>query len=124
MAPLNEFERRCSIAEVRVSGEPVQLVVHQARGFARLRGLIGREPMRGCAAMRFTRCHAVHGCFMRRPLFIVFLDGAGVVTSHQVLKPWRFAADHAAIEVLEFEVETAERLGLRDATKFIFAEKG
>lgn len=124
MGLLNGIERKRSIAEVLVDGESMQVVVHPASGFARLRGLIARPPMRGDAALRFTRCRSVHGCLMRRELFVVFLDRNGNVTSSHLLKPWRFASDRTAAQVLEFEIETARRLAVQRATKFIFAEKG
>lgn len=124
MGLLKGIERESSIAEAIVQGESVQVVVHRALGFARLRGLIGRAPMRGLAALRFERCNSVHGCFMRRRLLVVFLDEAGAVTSCRTLDPWRFVSDRRATQVLEFELPVAESFGLRRARKFIFAPGG
>lgn len=124
MGLLNRIEREMSIAEVCLAGERVQVVVHRAKGWTRLRGLIGSSPMIGLQVLHFADCRSVHGCFMNREIYVAFLDEADVVTSVRVLKRWRFAADRRASQVLEFELETAKLLALREGAKFIFAEKG
>lgn len=56
----------------------------------RLRGLIGRPPPEPGTAMGFRRCNAVHTCFMRHPIDVLFVDRAGnAVKLARRVKPWR-----------------------------------
>ena len=43
----------------------------------RLRGLMGRREMPPGSAMLLYPCNAVHTCFMRFPIDIIFLDREG-----------------------------------------------
>lgn len=63
-----------------------------ARGFfARLRGLMFKKDLPCGEALLIPRCSAVHTCFMRFPLDLVFLDSGGrPVKTVRNAKPWRF----------------------------------
>lgn len=62
--------------------------------WTRLRGMIGRRFVCGkFDALIFRHCSAVHSCWMRFPLDLVFVDSSGVVV-HTVERfmPWRTAS--------------------------------
>ena len=63
-----------------------------ARTFAeRAKGLIGRRGLVPGTGMLITHCNAVHTFFMRFPIDVTFLDGAGTpVKIVRHVKPWRF----------------------------------
>lgn len=55
----------------------------------RLRGLIGRPPLRIGEALLLRPCAAVHGAWMRYAIDVVFVDGEGrVVGLVTPLRPW------------------------------------
>jgi uncharacterized membrane protein (UPF0127 family) len=89
--------------------------VHRADGWiARLRGLIGTREWPRNRALRIRPCNAVHTCFMRYPIDVVFVDRRGhIVKIATALKPWRAAAAWRAAGVLELAAGEAERLGWR-----------
>ncbi|MBQ9727655.1 MAG: DUF192 domain-containing protein [Kiritimatiellae bacterium] len=56
----------------------------------RARGLIGRPPPPPGTVMGFRRCRALHTCFMRRPIDVLFVDRAGrAVKTLRGVRPWR-----------------------------------
>lgn len=56
----------------------------------RARGLIGRPPPEPGTVMGFRRCNAVHTCFMRYPIDVLFADRDGrAVKLARGVKPWR-----------------------------------
>lgn len=58
--------------------------------FARLRGLMFEKDLPRGEALLIPRCSAVHTCFMRFPLDLVFLDADGrTVKTVRDVKPWR-----------------------------------
>ena len=84
--------------------------------WARLRGLLGREP----SPLLLAPARSVHTCFMRAPIDVVFLDAElRVLRVVRGLGPWRVAAARGARAVLELPAGRAEglrvgaRLGLR-----------
>jgi uncharacterized protein len=89
----------------------------------RLRGLLGRSHLRAEEGLLIRPTAAIHTCFMRFPIDVVFLDRelvvVGVVTN---LRPWRFAARRGAKAVLELaagetgrrRIRAGERLRLSD----------
>ena len=76
-----------------------------ADGFcSRFIGLQFQLAMPSDAGILLVPCGAVHTCFMRFALDIVFLDRSGVVLAfRQNVRPWRLAAgpraSHAVLEV-------------------------
>lgn len=72
--------------------------------WARLRGLLGRRPLRGGAAeaLLLVPCNSVHTFWMRYALDIVFLDADERVLGWQCgLRPWRMKALLRAKHTLE-----------------------
>lgn len=56
----------------------------------RARGLIGRPPPPAGTVMGFRRCNALHTCFMRYPIDILFVDRDGrEVRFLRGVRPWR-----------------------------------
>lgn len=84
----------------------------------RLRGLLGRSRLRAEEGLLIRPTSAIHTCFMRFPIDVVFLDRqlvvVGVVTH---LRPWRFAARRGAKAVLELAAGEAGRRGIRDGER-------
>jgi uncharacterized protein len=80
----------------------------------RLRGLLGRSRLRAEEGLLIRPTAAIHTCFMRFPIDVVFLDRelvvVGVVTN---LRPWRFAARRGAKAVLELAAGETGRRGIR-----------
>jgi uncharacterized protein len=58
------------------------------RWWSRLRGLLGRSPLREGEGLMLTPCKAVHMLGMRYPIDVVFLDRqGGVVATYHRLEP-------------------------------------
>jgi len=83
------------------------------RPLARLRGMLGRkEPAHG-EGLLLKPTAAVHTCFMRFPIDVVFLDSElRVVAVTTDLKPWRGAARRGARSVLELRAGESRRRGI------------
>lgn len=72
--------------------------------WARLRGLLGRRPLRGNAAeaLLLVPCSSIHTFAMRYALDVVFLDADECVLDWQCdLRPWRAKAQRRARHTLE-----------------------
>ncbi len=79
----------------------------------RLRGLLGRPPLRAGEGLLLRPCASVHTCFMPAPLEVVFLARDGeVLRVVPRLRPWRAAACRAAYAVLELPPGTCARAGV------------
>jgi uncharacterized protein len=80
----------------------------------RLKGLLGRPRLGTDEGLLIRPTSAIHTCFMRFPIDVVFLDRrlvvVGVVTD---LRPWRFAARRGAKSVLELAAGEITRRGIR-----------
>ncbi len=80
---------------------------------ARLRGVLGRSPEILDAGLLIAPCRAVHTCFMRRALDVVFLDDKDrVVGCVSGLAPWRFAWKAGTRRVLELRAGRIHELGI------------
>ncbi|RDV84058.1 DUF192 domain-containing protein [Ammonifex thiophilus] len=66
--------------------------LYEARTFGqRLRGLIGRAPLKPGEGLLIEPCRAVHTCFLSHPIDVLFYDGEKrVVALFPSLLPWRF----------------------------------
>ena len=70
----------------------------------RARGLIGRPPPAAGTVMGFRRCNALHTCFMRYPIDILFVDRDGrEVRFLRGVKPWRLLVWGGRRAVAAFE---------------------
>ena len=75
--------------------------------FARLRGQLGR---RQPVPMLIAPCSAVHTCFLRFPLDLVFVDAdCNVLKVAEGVRPWRFVACRGAKAVLELPTASGGR---------------
>ena len=85
----------------------------------RLRGMIGRRFDDRLDAMVFPRCGAVHTCFMREPIDLLFLDRGDIVRRiDAAVPPWRLCRRaRGAVTVVEFPAgrlaETGVQIGHR-----------
>lgn len=75
-------------------------------------GLIGRDQTTSSLLIR--NCSAVHTCFMRAPIDIIFLDQAGLIVSvRERVPPWRVQiGPWKATDVLELPAGHAHEVGL------------
>ena len=73
-------------------GRPLAERVEDASTFlGRLRGWMLRRPPGPGAAILLRPCNAVHTCFMRFPIDILFLDPGGrVVRRCDAVAPWKY----------------------------------
>ena len=79
----------------------------------RLRGLLGRGPLREGQGLLLRPAAAIHTWFMRRPIDAVFLDrGLVVVGVATNVKPWRFAGRRGAHSVLELAAGESSRTAI------------
>ena len=69
---------------------------------ARRKGLLGREAIPDDYALIIAPSNAVHTCFMRVPIDLVFVSRSGTVTkTSQGVRPWRVAGSLRAFAVIE-----------------------
>lgn len=72
---------------------------------SRLVGLLMRKQLSQDEGIYFPHCNAVHTCFMRFPIMVVFCRSGKIVQCHSYVKPWRFLRCAAADSVFEFAVQ-------------------
>ena len=92
---------------------------------ARLRGMLGRgEPAPG-EGLLLKPTAAVHTCFMRYPIDVVFLDAElRVVGVAANLKPWRGAARRGARSVLELRAGESRRRRIEPGDELMLLRHG
>src|SRR3954447_17339422 len=79
----------------------------------RLRGLLGRAPLRGGEGLLLRPSGSIHTCFMGFPIDAVFLDrDLCVLRVAPDVRPWRTAAVRRARAVLELRAGEAMRRGI------------
>ena len=113
------------IIRAAVTGRVVAERVLVARTlWRRMIGLLDRSSLAAGEAMLFPRCHAIHTCFMRFPIDVVFLktvqgsrfqvQGARGVVVKVVsqMKPFKFAAAWGADTVIELPAGAIAQAGL------------
>jgi hypothetical protein len=80
----------------------------------RKRGLLGRTSLDPDTALVIAPCNAVHTCFMRFPIDIVFVARDGRVTKTATgVRPWRLAVSPRAFATVELAAGVIARHGLR-----------
>lgn len=114
------YARVSDAARGRVLGARVALA---DRWWLRMRGLLGRPPLRPGEGMMLTPCAAVHMFGMKYPLDVAFLakDG-GVVAVYHDLPPggrtrWHRGARHA----LELPAGTLRSTGTREGDRLTWS---
>ena len=92
---------------------------------ARLRGMLGRrEPAPG-EGLLLKPTAAIHTCFMRYPIDVVFLDAElRVVGVAANLKPWRGAARRGARSVLELRAGESRRRRIEPGDELMLLRHG
>lgn len=87
---------------------------------ARLKGWMGKVPKAG-QALLIVPCTAVHTCFMKVAIDVVFLDQYGrVLCIFENMKPWRFSPRiKEAAAVMELPAGQAVRSGIREGEKLV-----
>lgn len=90
--------------------------------FSRMIGWIGRKRITKDDGILFRDCGAIHTCFMRFPIDLVYLDKANkVVAVRSAIKPWRIAPLHRHTRhMLELDAHAAD--GLKRGDQLTFAE--
>ena len=109
--------------ENRRTGALVAERAAEARSFfARLRGLIGRDPFQPGEGLHLVPCHSIHTFFMREPIDALFLDASfRVVRVISSLSPWSVApVCREASSVLELPAGTVERTRTSAGDELVF----
>jgi uncharacterized protein len=116
--------RSYGTAVVRGGGDPVCERCKVAETpLTRLRGLLGRSGLRPDEGLLIRPTSAIHTCFMRFPIDVVFLDRDLVVVGIRThLGPWRVAARRGAKAVLELAAGESGRRGIQPGERFQLAE--
>lgn len=110
-------------ARGRVLGTRVALA---DRWWLRMRGLLGRPPLRPGEGMILTPCAAIHMFGMKYPLDVALLAGDGeVVAVYHALPPggrtrWHRGARHA----LELPAGTLQGTGTREGDRLTWSAAG
>lgn len=79
--------------------------------FTRFRGLMLRKTLSPGEGMLLKNCPAIHCCFMRFPIDVVYLDRSMQVVAVETVKPWRLGGQFpGARHVLELEAGNARSL--------------
>ena len=86
----------------------------------RMKGLLGRRALPASEGLLLQPASAVHTCFMRFPIDVVFLDrDLRVLRVAENVRPWRFASARGARSVLELPGGAARRNGLRAGQQLV-----
>lgn len=89
--------------------------------FTRFRGLMFRKALAPGEGLLLKNCPAIHCCFMRFPIDVVYLNPKLQVVGAETVKPWRLGSIYPeARHVLELEAGRAE--GLVPGTTIIMKE--
>jgi uncharacterized membrane protein (UPF0127 family) len=107
-------------------GGPACALVNERNGFvlasfvesavdsaSRRRGLLGRDRLPERHALLLAPCSAVHTCFMRFPIDVLFLGRDGrVLKIVERLSAWRIALSAAAFATIELPAGSVRPSGL------------
>ncbi len=70
--------------------------------FSRFKGLMFRKTLPAGEGLLLKNCSAIHCCFMRFPIDVVYLDEEMRVVTVETVKPWRLGGIHPGVKhVLE-----------------------
>ena len=100
----------------RVDNQPLLPHVMQATSvYERVRGLLGRPPLKENEGLLINHCSSIHTVGMHYPIDTIFITKDWRIKKifHNV-KPWRFAMSFNAGMVLEIVAGTARRLELNE----------
>ncbi|MDD3927507.1 MAG: DUF192 domain-containing protein [bacterium] len=90
--------------------------------FTRMRGLLGRDDMKGIDGAYISPCQAVHTFFMRFPIDVVFIAGDGTVIDviHDLQPGKTTSVRRSARSVIELDAGRARTLDIQPGGKFAF----
>lgn len=89
----------------------------------RMRGLLGRRGLEPGEGILLRPAPAIHTCFMRFAIDVVFVDEAmEVVGVREQVGPWRFARSKGAKAVIELAAGEARRLGLAPGDRLLLSD--
>jgi uncharacterized membrane protein (UPF0127 family) len=90
-----------------------------------MRGLLGRKELPRGEGMLLRPAASVHTAFMRFPIDVVFVDGAGRVLdiAHSV-HPWRAVACRGAKAVVELAAGECSRRDLELGDELVLPQRG
>jgi uncharacterized membrane protein (UPF0127 family) len=82
----------------------------------RLRGLIGRAPLKAGEALLIEPCASIHTFFMRFPVDVIFLGrDLRVIDAIHALPPWRVTPFHSgAVTVVELPAGAIAQSGTQE----------
>jgi uncharacterized membrane protein (UPF0127 family) len=85
---------------------------------SRRRGLLGCDGWAASRALVLAPCAAIHTCFMRFPIDVVFVDRSGRVRKVvEHLKAWRISASPRAFAAIELAAGSASATGVRPGAR-------
>jgi len=91
----------------------------------RMRGLLGRPPLKRGQAMLIDDCNMVHTVGMSYAIDVVFVDRKGVIRRVcPAVKPWRAKSCLRARRVIELAAGEATRRGWQPGLQLAFAADG
>ncbi|MDR1990386.1 MAG: DUF192 domain-containing protein [Acidobacteriaceae bacterium] len=106
---LREPDARYTLRNTRTQASVASTLLTAFDSKSRNRGLLGRNGLPSGTALLLAPTNAVHTCFMKFPIDIVFLSKDGTVTKvRAAVGPWRFAASWSAFATLELEAGACE----------------
>jgi uncharacterized protein len=124
---LQPLLRRRSVPGHLIDAATGTVIAHDVKtafdSASRRHGLLGRETWPEGRALVLAPCAAVHTCFMRFPIDVVFVDRAGrvrKVTEH--LRAWRIAASPRAFAAIEMAAGSATAAGVRPGTRLAISD--
>jgi uncharacterized membrane protein (UPF0127 family) len=89
---------------------------------SRRQGLLGCEAWAAGQALVLAPCAAVHTCFMRFPIDVVFVDRGGRVRKiAEHLRAWRIAASPRAFAAIEMAAGSAAAAGVQLGARLAIA---
>lgn len=89
--------------------------------FTRFKGLMLRKALSPGEALLLKDCPAIHCCFMRFDIDVVYLSEDYTVLAKETVKPWRIGKNvKGAQHVLEMDAGTARKIEL--GSKLTFKE--
>jgi len=89
-----------------------------SKSLERLRGLLGRRPLRPGEGLLIDPCRSIHTLGMRYAIDVIYLDREWRVAKLvHALKPWRLSACWRAAMTLEVPADHARALGIAEGVE-------
>ncbi len=108
------------LVNARTGGTVAAAVEPAFDSTARRRGLLGRDGLPAGAALVIAPCAAVHTCFMRFPIDVLFVTRDGCVRKMvSSLGAWRVAASLRAFAVVEMAAGSLAGVDLRPGDRLL-----